>query len=235
MSKIVAPAPALVFAMFGAALCAGCQHAAPNQLPSGPAAQTMFPEATGTRAEDEALRIGDKLAIRVLGEPELTSDLYRVDGDGKVQVPLAGEIAAAGLKPSELRDELVRRLGARFIRNPQVAVIVTERTKTTFAVEGDVKEPGIFEASPSATLLSAIAQAKSPTELAKLDEVMIFRQINGQRAGARFNLADIRRGNSPDPQVLAGDTIVVGHSALKGAWREFLQAAPAFNLFYIFR
>ena len=134
-----------------------------------------------------------------------------------------------------MRDEIVRRLGARYIRNPQVAVVVLERVRTTFAVEGDVREPGVFTAVPGTTLLSAIAQAKSPTEVARLDEVMVFRVMNGQRMGARFNLADIRRGNAPDPQIIAGDTVVVGHSALRGAWREFLQAAPAFNLFYIFR
>ncbi|MDE2436396.1 MAG: polysaccharide export protein [Sphingomonadales bacterium] len=231
MTKLVARA-AIALGVFA---CTGCEHAGPNRLPYGAEAEKIFPATSPAQPEDDVLRVGDRLAIRVLGEPELTSDLYRVDGNGHIQVPLAGELPAAGLKPSELRDELVRRLGSRFIRNPQVAVIVTERSKTTFTVEGDVKEPGIFEAKQGTTLLSAVAQAKSPNEIAKLDEVMIFRLINGQRAGARFNLADIRRGNAPDPQVLAGDTVVVGHSALKGAWREFLQTAPAFNLFYIFR
>lgn len=226
---------AFAAAAVAALVCSGCETAGPNRMPSGAAAERVFPVRAEAAVEDEVLRVGDRLAIRVLGEPELTSDLYRVDGNGNVQVPLAGEIPAAGLKPSALRDELVRRLGARFIRNPQVAVIVTERNKTTFAVEGDVREPGVFETTPTTTLLSAIAQAKSPTDQAQLNEVMVFRIINGQRAGARFNLTDIRRGNSPDPQILAGDTVVIGHSALKGAWHEFLQAAPAFNLFYIFR
>ena len=152
-----------------------------------------------------------------------------------IQVPLAGEIAAAGKSASALRDELVSRLGARFIRDPQVSVTIVERRRTTFAVEGDVREPGIFEAVNGTTLLSAIAQAKSTSDTARLDEVMIFRHANGQRMGARFNLDDIRKGRAPDPQVLAGDTIVVGRSGLKEAWKQFLQAAPAFNLFYIFR
>lgn len=226
---------ALACAMLAALGCAGCATGSRNTLPTGQAAIDKFPAPSAVPVEDEVLRVGDRLAIRVMGEPELTSDLYRVDGNGNVQVPLAGEIAAAGLKPGELRDELTRRLGARFIRDPQVAVIITDRHRTTFAVEGEVREPGVFEANTSSTLLSAIAQAKSPTPVAKLDEVMIFRLINGQRAGARFNLSDIRNGAAPDPQVLAGDTVVIGHSAVKGAWREFLQAAPLFNLFYVIR
>jgi polysaccharide export outer membrane protein len=105
----------------------------------------------------------------------------------------------------------------------------------TFAVEGDVREPGIFEAAPGTTLLSAIAQAKSTTDTAKLDEVMIFRNQAGQRLGARFNIGDIREGRAADPMILAGDTIVVGRSSLKNSWKQFLQAVPLLNLFYVFK
>ncbi len=216
-------------------LCGGCEHGRANQLPVGEAAYATIPIKSIDPEADEVIRIGDRLAIRVLGEPELTSDLYRVDGTGYIQVPLAGEMIAAGLSPVELREELTRRLAARFIRNPQVAVIVTERRRTTFSVEGEVREPGIFEAAPQTTLLSAMAQAKSPTKVARLNEVMVFRLLKGERMGARFNLKEIRNGSAADPQILAGDTIVVGRSTLRGAWLEFLEAAPAFNLFYIFR
>ncbi len=213
----------------------GCERAAAPRLPSGSAAAALFAAPADAAGPDAVMRPGDRLAIRVLGEPELTSEQYRIDASGYVQLPLAGEIIAAGRRPSELREDIAMRLGARFIRDPQVAVIVLDRLKTTFAVEGDVKDPGVFEATDSTTLLSAIAEAKSPTEVARLDEVMIFRTVNGRRMGGRFNLLDIRRGNAADPQILAGDTIVVGHSALKGAWREFLQAAPAFSIFYYLR
>ena len=150
----------LLLALAIPALCGGCDRSRPSSLPVGEAAYATIPIRITADTEDEAIRIGDRLAIRVLGEPELTSDLYHVDSTGYVQVPLAGEIIAAGRTPTEFRDELVRRLAARFIRDPQVAVIVTDRRKTTFAVEGDVREPGVFEVSPSTTLLSAIAQAK---------------------------------------------------------------------------
>jgi polysaccharide export outer membrane protein len=213
----------------------GCMlRQAPNSLPTGAAAYAVF-DNTEAWPDDNLIRVGDRLSVRVLGEPELTSDAYFVDARGNIQVPLAGEVTAGGRRPDQLRDELVARLGARYIRYPQVTVMVTERRRTTFAVEGDVREPGVFDALPGTTLLGAIAQAKSPTDSAKLDEVMIFRVVNGQRLGARFNIEDIRKGRSADPLVLAGDTIVVGRSALKDAWRQFLQAAPAFNLFYIFR
>jgi polysaccharide export outer membrane protein len=223
--------PILILALLAAS---GCTRSKPNLLPMGEAAYATIP-AKAPAGDDEIIRSGDRLSIQVMGEPELTSDKYHVDSTGAIQMPLAGEVLTAGMRPSELRDELVRRLGSRFIRNPQVAVIIAERRKTSFAVEGAVETPGIFEATPGTTLLSAIAQARSPTNTANLDEVMVFRTVAGNRMGARFNLADIRRGAAPDPQIQAGDTVVVGHSSLKGAWREFLQAAPLFNLFYVLR
>jgi polysaccharide export outer membrane protein len=213
---------------------AGCARSQPSLLPSGEAAYATIPAKAST-ADDDIIRPGDRLSILVMGEPELTSDKYHVDSTGSIQMPLAGEVLTAGLRPSELRDELIRRLGSRFIRDPQVAVIVAERLKTSFAVEGAVEYPGIFEATPNTTLLSAIAQARSPTNTANLDQVMVFRTVGTDRLGARFNLKDIRNGVAADPQIQAGDTVVVGHSALKGAWREFLQTAPVFNLFYILR
>lgn len=230
MFRFAAPT-ALTLSALAMSGCAG--HSA-NPLPVGAAAYSTI-EAKADAPGEDTIRAGDHLAIRVLGEPELTSDAYVVDAKGKIQVPLAGEILVAGRNPGEVREELTRRLGGRYIRNPQVAVIVSERRRTTFAVEGDVREPGIFEAAPGTTLLSAVAQAKSTTDTAKLDEVMIFRMLDGQRIGARFNIGDIRGGRAADPVILAGDTVVVGRSGLKNGWKQFLQAVPLFNLFYIFK
>jgi polysaccharide export outer membrane protein len=224
----------LVAMTLTALVISGCAHNQANPLPVGEAAYATIDIKDDGPGED-IIRPGDHLAIRVLGEPELTSDAYIVDSKGTIQVPLAGELVVAGHSPGEIRDDLTQRLGSRYIRNPQVTVSVSERRRTTFAVEGDVREPGIFEAAQGTTLLSALAQAKSTTDTAKLDEVMIFRILNGQRLGARFNIADIRQGRAADPTILAGDTIVVGRSGLKESWKQFLQAVPLFNLFYIFR
>lgn len=227
-------APAMIAVLTGLAMLTGCVHARRAELPTGEAAYAVIP----VKVEDGALKVvraGDRLVVRVLGEPELTSEQYHVDAAGELQVPLAGQIHAAGLTPAQLREEIRSRLGQNYIRDPQVAVSIAERTQTVFTVEGEVREPGVFEARPDSTLLSAIAQAKSPTQVARLDEVFIFRQINGQRMGARFNLKEVRNGAAQDPQVLPGDTVVVGFSQVKGAWRDLLQASPLFNFFYLLR
>lgn len=214
--------------------CGGCSSARLSALPANEQAYTVIPVVAQDEAEAQRVRAGDLLSVRVFGEPELSSDQYRVDAAGYFQMPLVGELIAAGQSPNELRAEITRRLAARFIRDPQVSVAVSEAVKTKFTVEGQVAQPGVFDATSGSTLLSAIAQAQSPTKVARLDEVLVFRTVDGKRMGARFNLADVRSGQAPDPQILPGDTIVVGFSAAKGAFRDFLQVAPLFSLFTIF-
>ena len=226
---------AWLFTVLATLVCGGCSGAKIGSLPSGAAAYQAIPVIAQDATESQLIQPGDRLNIRVFGEPELSSDQYRVDAFGFVQLPLAGEIMAAQRKPSELRDDITNRLGARYLREPNVIVAIAERLKSNFAVEGQVREPGVFEVGPDTTLLAALALARSPTTTAKLDEVAILRVVNGERVGARFDLQAIRGGRDPDPQILAGDTVVVGFSQAKGLFRDFLAAAPLFNLFYIFK
>lgn len=215
-------------------LAGGCADQRASPLPAGQAAYATIPVTARSEAEAQLVRAGDKLSIRVFGEPELSSDQYRVDGAGFLQMPLAGQLIAAGLTPEALRTEITRRLAARYIRDPQVAVAVSEAAKTRFAVEGEVEQPGVYEAAQDTTLLSALAQARSPNKTAKLDEILVFRVVGGQRMGARFDLRDIRSGRAADPQILPGDTVVVGFSAAKGAFRDLLQTAPLLSIFTLF-
>jgi polysaccharide export outer membrane protein len=222
----------LVLALVGLCL-AGCQSASRSQaLPQGQAAYEIAPPAD-TAAKPQAYRIGpgDVLSLQVFQEPELSNDKIQVDDVGRIQLPLAGDILAAGLTAPELSAVIAERLGRDYIRYPQVVVGIVTTREQTVAVEGEVKMPGVYKISPSDTLLSAIARAQSPTNVARLDEIIVFRTVNGRRMGARFDLREIRLGQAADPQILGGDVIVVGFSSLKGVYRDILQAAPLLNIF----
>ena len=225
----------IVCVAVAAMVLSGCTTAGSSPLPTGEAAYQVIPEHADVAKAGEAIQPGDRLAIRVFGEPELTGEQYVVDSAGYIQVPLLGELIAGGQTPRELALELQRRLSARYVRDASVTVAVMDRPQSTFTVEGDVTTPGVYPASTTTTLLTAMAQAKSPTKTAMTNDVIVFRKINGQRAGGRFNLTDIRRGRAPDPQILAGDTIVVMNSALKSAWRDTLAALPLLNTFILLR
>jgi len=204
------------------ALCtAGCDFSRPPaSMPHGDAAYEVVPDAINGYNPGN-IQAGDRLFVRVLGEPDLTSDQYWVDGDGRLVLPLVGEIKVQGRTPQDVGEEISRKLAVKYIRNPQVAIGIQEHAKLSVTVEGEVQKAGRFEASPELTLLGALALAQSTTNNSKNNMIFVFRSVNGRRIGARFDLNAIRAGRSPDPQIVPGDVVVVGRSALKGVWHDF--------------
>ena len=210
---------------------AGCFSPSAN-LPSGEEAYSVIPPVSADRAAPQyQIGVLDELSIRVFQEPELTFESVAVDASGQINFPLIGEVQAAGRTPLELSDLIEQGLATRFIRDPQVVVGVVASAAQRVTVEGSVTEPGVYEIAGSSSLLESIARAKGITEVAVDDEVIIFRYIDGERYGAVFNLKEIREGRVPDPEILGGDRIVVGFSAVRAAYRDILRAAPLFNIF----
>ena len=117
------------------------------------------------------------------------------------------------------------------MRDPHVNVVLEKAAPRVVSVEGQVLHAGVYEVQQGYTLLSALALAGSPSDTAKLDEVLIFRQKDGQRLGGRFNITDIRAGRANDPLILPGDVIVVGYTQVRGAFLDFLKLAPVFGAF----
>ncbi|MBX7540826.1 polysaccharide export protein [Qipengyuania sp. GH29] len=191
----------------------------------------MPPAEAGAMQPSYRIGVLDVLSVRVFQEPELSFEQIAVDASGTINFPLVGEITAVGRTPIELSEEIERGLGTRFIRDPQVVVGVVSSALQRVVVEGSVSEPGVYEIAGTSSLLESIARAKGLTEVAVDDEVIVFREINGERQGAVFNVRHIREGRVPDPQILGGDRIVVGFSAVRGVYRDFLRAAPLFNVF----
>ena len=223
-----------VMALAAVLALAACQSARPTSLPHGAAAYQVVPQAQPSPAVARQLRPGDSIAVAVFREPDLGAEKLVLDELGNVQLPLLGEITAGGMTPSELSQTISQRLGARYLRRPQVTVALLDSVALSMSVEGQVKAPGVFPVGPNETLLTSLARAGSPGQTAKLNEIVVFRTVDGQRMGAVFDLQQIRTGTAPDPQILDGDTIVVGYSAVKGAFRDFLVASPLLNLFTVF-
>lgn len=212
---------------------AACQPSLSSRLPVG----TDAYRAIGATAQPATvsgtylLRPGDRIGVSVYQEPELTQPDLAIDEAGMISLPLVGAVHAAGRSVDDVSAGLERAYSARFLRDPHVTVALRQAGVRTLTVEGQVVKPGQFAIEPGTTLLGAIAMAGSPANDAKLNEVLVFRQVNGQRLGGRFDLTEIRSGRMPDPQVLPGDVIVVGYSAVRGTYRDMLQAAPILGLF----
>ncbi len=207
----------------------GCQT--PVDLPDGEA--TFKPSAT-VAASTSPYRIarGDIISVNVFQEPDLSVPALLVDSGGYVSLPLVGQIDAADKTGEQLASEISRRLGGRFLVSPKVAVNVTTPSLPKVVVEGTVVDPGVYDLRQGqTTLLEALALAKGPTRTAKLSQVVVFRVVGDQRMGAVFNVTSIRRGEAVDPVLQPNDTVVLGYSNIKAAWRDFLLAAPVIGIF----
>jgi polysaccharide export outer membrane protein len=212
----------------------GCQGGMRTDLPVGVDAYSVIPAQNAAAARPYRIGALDMLTIQVYGEPELSVAQAQVNVSGLIQMPFIQEVQVAGLTPAEARDLIARRLGERYVVNPQVVVSVTTSASLTVTVEGSVADPGIYQIAGSTTLLDALALANSPVRGAKLDQVVVFRVIDGRRAGAVFDLRDIRSGRTPDPTILAGDKVVVGYDALQGTLRDFVGVVPLLAIFRFF-
>lgn len=201
--------------------------------PAGaPARVPMSAQAVDPYAPRATAPIGplDRLEVIVFREPELSVADAPVDESGRIMLPLAGEFFAAGKSTQMLATEIGQRL-RQYLRSPEVAVRVKQAAAKRITVAGSVMEPGVFPVEGRVTLLQAIALARGPSQVADLDTTLIFRTQNGRKTAAKFDIGAIARGKAPDPEVLPGDTIAVGASGFKTAWRDITLTLRSFNIF----
>jgi polysaccharide export outer membrane protein len=189
---------------------------AKNTNSARPAAPVVAadPNANGAaaRAHDDTYVIGadDVLAINVWKEPEV-SRTVPVRSDGKISVPLAGEVQASGETPRQLEKELASKLQS-FISEPEVTVIVTEVRSQKFNVLGQVSKPGTYPLTNASTVLDAIAIAGGFRDFAKQKSIYVLRQNpDGGQSRLPFNYKDVIKGknSAQNIKLQPRDTIVV--------------------------
>jgi polysaccharide export outer membrane protein len=157
---------------------------------------------------DERLGIDDVFQVRVVGEPDISGE-YRVSADGTIDYPYVGRVQVLGLRPSELQEQLTRKLKDGYFRNPQLAVMVTEWNSRKIAVLGQVAKPGPLAYFPRMTIVDAIAAAGGFTGAAAKNSVRLRRESNGKVETRSYRVADISEGRSPNVTMVPGDVLVV--------------------------
>lgn len=206
------------------ALCA-CASSPEPQVASG----FGVPSRDGLQAVAGAseYRIGpsDLLSVKVFQIEDLDREV-RVNNAGEISLPLVGVVKAAGRTENELEAELATRFGGRYLQNPQVTVFVEEFASKRVTVGGAVKKPGIYPVTSRLTLLQSVALAEGVIETASLKNVIVFREANGERQFARFDLKRIADGEIPDPELQGNDVVVVDTSTGKIALKNLIQLAP---------
>ena len=187
------------------------------------------PTSTDTIGAPRSYVIGpqDVLIIDVLGVEEMANREFAVDAAGRISIPLAGSIEAAGNTPEALAGLITARLRESYMRNPLVSVNVKEAVSQVVTVDGQVKMPGNYPVFADMTLMRTVASAQGLAEFAKQDDVVVLRTVNGQRYAGVYNIAAIRRGNYPDPQIYAKDVVIVGDSVALRRMRDIITILPA--------
>jgi polysaccharide biosynthesis/export protein len=153
---------------------------------------------------------GDMLGINVWNEKELTTSIP-VRSDGRISLPLIGEIQASGKTPIQLKDDITTKLLA-FISAPTVTVTVLQMRSQKFNILGRVSKPGSYSLSETTTVLDAIAAAGGFLDFAKQKGIYILRKDHaGGLTRIAFNYKDVIRGSHPEENITLkpDDTIVV--------------------------
>jgi polysaccharide export outer membrane protein len=166
--------------------------------------------ASGAVRDDEpappfVLGREDVVEVSVYRDPELTRTVA-VRPDGRISLPMAGEVMAAGRTPEQLREEIVARLGAVVQSPTVVSVIVREVNSARFYVVGEVMRPGGYPLRGELGVLQAIAAAGGPGEYSDRSRVELLRAASGRRL--ELTMGDLEAGLCR-VQLFPGDTVVV--------------------------
>jgi len=190
--------------------CLGAQAA-----PQTPTPTTSVPVGTGgapvpgrpNTTPDYKLVPGDKLRIEVYKDAQLSQSL-QVRPDGKITLPLVGDLPAAGRTSNELRDAIAVSL-KEYNTNPVVTVIVVETVPPTIYVMGEVNNPGPQPLVGEVTVLQALATAGGFKDFAKRRDIRIQRKGAAGLTTLHFDYKDAVKGTGKIIVLQPGDTIIV--------------------------
>jgi polysaccharide export outer membrane protein len=237
-------AAALVIA--SAASLAGCASSAGNtnsnfspaayteheQSPVDPALQAGAAQeadklTSAVMPGNAAYKIGplDVLEISVFRVPDMAK-VAQVSDVGTIDYPLVGEFRAAGKSARQLEVEIAKKLGDKYVKNPQVSVLVREYNSQRITVEGSVHNPGVFPLKGPTSLVQSIAMSGGINADVSSGDIVVFRTINGVRSAARFDIDAVKKGAAADPQLQPNDVIIVESSTGKVVMNNILKLLP---------
>lgn len=211
--------------------CGGCADSRGGPIPYG-VQNFGAPDPLSAASLGAGYKIApmDTLTVKVFKMADLSGD-YEVDLTGQLSMPLIGNVAAADLTIDQLDQALTERLGEKYLENPDVTVSLKSSTLRTVTVDGAVTKAGSYPVLGPTTLMQAVAQAGGTSQNANTRRVAIFRQIGGKRQAAAFDLTSIRRGESPDPEIFAGDIVIIDGSSIKTVQKQVLNSLPVLSIF----
>jgi polysaccharide biosynthesis/export protein len=184
---------------------ATAQEARKNVSPANPSSSISSGDTAVV--PDYRMFPGDKLRIEVYKDQQLSQSL-QIRPDGKISLPLLGDVVAAGQTPIQLRDSLTTAL-KEYMTNPVVTVIVVESTPQSVYVMGEVRNSGPIALKGPLSIMQAIAMAGGFSEFANKKDIRIQRQSGTGVKTLTFNYKEALENNRAPLLLQAGDVVVV--------------------------
>jgi len=157
------------------------------------------------------LGAGDLVEVRVHQEADL-SGVFRISPEGTIDFPLCGKVQLSAKTSSEAADILTSCLGSRYLKNPQVTVLVREYTSKKVFVFGEVQKPGTFPYEENMSVIQAITIAGGFTKLAAKNSISVTRLVDGAEKKIRVAVEDIGTGRERNFFLQPGDIVFVPES-----------------------
>jgi len=192
----------VVLAIMVAALVSGCWWRNAPETPE-------VPKSTYTPAS--TLGPGDVFEVKVYDETDL-SGIYRVASSGAINFPLIGKVEVAGMTSSDAADQIQKRLGDKYLKNPQVNIFIKEYSSKEVSVVGEVQKPGTFKYEDRMTVIQAVSMAGGFTKLAAKDDTNVTRLVDGTERKFPVPVESIAQGQAKNFLLEPGDIIYVPES-----------------------
>ena len=202
----------LCFVLFGLGCSAFAQSNSANAAQDFSGRAQVEPQnpSVKTHPDDYVIGSEDVLAVNIWKEPEL-SKTVPVRPDGKITLPLIGDIQASGLTPRKLQDNITTGLRS-YVSAPEVTVIVQEVKSLKFNIVGEIAKPGSYPLSEPMTVLDAIAVGGGLRDFAKGSRIYVLRtNSDGSRSRLPFDYKQVIKGRklSENVALFSGDTVVI--------------------------
>ncbi len=184
---------------------AACSSVGKNNLPSPE--EVMSLQTGPIQRGEYRLMAGDRLSIKFPYHHAKDQDLP-VRPDGMISLDVTGEILALGITPLEL-GEIIKERSAKYLKNPEVVVVVTGIGDRRVYVGGEVNRPGFVVIQEGMTPLQAVMAVGGFKDTAlKKDVLYIARGASGDYSATRVDLEDVVKNGAPEVVRLAGNDIV---------------------------
>jgi len=180
------------------------------------------------------LGVGDTVEISVYRQDDLNRTA-KIDNSGRIMFPLIGDVQAAGVGVSQLRDELRQRL-SKYLIDPQVVVNISSVQSQKIMVLGEVNNPGVFTLDTDMGVLESISKAGGTTRDAKIGNVLLIRKGQGKPVVTSLNLKKVlKEGDvSQNTNLQNGDIVYLPRVAIANVSRFFSHLSEILSPFVMF-